>query len=111
MDSFIYKQNFRYPGEFSEWLDHPEDKDQQALQIQVTTSDGESVGFAFFGYLNEQRGGNLSCLEVFVKEEYRRKKVATRMYDLAEIHYQDSVKPYPGASKDSGLFWKKRSCS
>jgi GNAT superfamily N-acetyltransferase len=108
MNSFNFKSSLRYPGEFSEWLNHQDDCDQQILQIQVSNSEGNLVGRAFFGYLSKDRGGFLACLEIFIVEEYRRQKIATRIYDLAEAHYQDEVKPYPGGSKDAGLFWDKR---
>lgn len=60
--NFEFKIGMRYPGEFSEWLSHDEDEDQQILVIHVTSESGEKIGHAYFGYLTESRGGELSCL-------------------------------------------------
>lgn len=107
MNDLTYKHNLRYSGEFSEWLEHGTE-DQKILEVKAFDND-LCVGSAYFGYLSKNRGGHLSCLEIFVKPEYRRNGIATKIYNLAEEFYQDSCKPYPGHSKDAELFWKTRS--
>ena len=103
-----FKQNLRYPGEFSEWLSHEEDADQKILEVTVLDED-QVVAKAYFGYLSEDRGSHLACLEIFVKEDFRRQGVATKCYNLAEEHYQDTCKPYPGHSAGASHFWSSRS--
>ena len=104
---YKYNSKWTYPGRFSEWLSHDEDSDQKILEICVT--DGtDHVAKAYFGYLTESRGGRLCCLEIFVEAEFRRKGIATKIYDLAESLYYDKCEPYPGNSSDAKMFWEKR---
>lgn len=107
MNKYLYKHNLRYPGEFSEWLSHEENEDQQILE--VTVFDGETlISKAYFGYLSESRGSHLACLEIFVKENYRRQGIATACYNIAQEYYQEPCKPYPGHSEDASKFWANR---
>ena len=64
---YRYTHNYRFAGEFSEWLHHPEDeKSQEILEINAF-HDGDLIAKAFFGYLSESRGSHLACLEIFVQ--------------------------------------------
>lgn len=105
---YKYTHKFRFSGEFHEWLHHDEDEgDQKVLEVHCYLNK-KIIAKAFFGYLSESRGRHLACLEIFVKEEHRRKKIATEIYNLAEKVYFDTCKPYPGHSADAKAFWLNR---
>ena len=107
-EGYTFQLKIVAPSRFSEWLDHPEDCDQQILQVNCYDKNGVQVGQAHFGYLTKDRGGHLSGLEVSVHSSHQRKGLASAMYDLAEEHYFDEIKPYPGHSIDASKFWKNR---
>jgi len=68
---------------------------------------GEVVASAYFDY-HPDAGYNV-CWRIFVNEVYRRKGIATAMYNMAEERYGEKIVPFPGGhSRDAKRFWESR---
>ena len=77
------------------------------LLIVAKNKNGDIVAKAYFGY-HPDAGQNV-CWQIFVDEGYRRKGIATAMYNLAEERYGEKTVPFPGGhSRDARRFWEAR---
>jgi GNAT superfamily N-acetyltransferase len=84
--------------------DHPEIR--KCDYYIVAKHRGKQIGFASFGIV----GDHLMEYKVAVDPEYRRKGIASKMYDYAEKVSGVLINPKKHGirSKESELFWKNR---
>lgn len=68
---------------------------QSILELDVYVG-GLAIAHAQAGYLAPSHGSHLSMLNIVVAPDWRRKGVASALYDAVEGQYGDSVLPYPG---------------
>lgn len=97
---------------------HEEDATVYALRVTCHKIDsatdgsmtpGEEVGGILVARLNGERGYANCALASMVKEGYRRKGIATAIYDWAERLWGTTLEPYPGGlSTEAEAFWKSR---
>jgi GNAT superfamily N-acetyltransferase len=78
------------------------------LQVRVHTDEDEVGEFQFTDDMVEPHGEKLTALMSQVKESYRRKGIATKVYDWVEKITGMPVVPSPDLSYEARHFWKKR---
>lgn len=97
-----------------------EDNQDGFFRVVCVSSDGELVGHANFKFATEMNGWveivpdktHLEVCTVEIKEDHRRKGLATAMYDLIEEYTGATVLNGIGTisqTDDAKEFWKNRS--
>jgi len=76
------------------------------FNIEAYTKEGEKIGYIIFS-VNQNA---LTADKVFVDPQYRRQKVATKMYDFAQSLENDII-PSDSLMPDGQAFWQNRQSS
>lgn len=95
-----------FTASFKELKKHKYETDEDVTRIEIK-SKGKVVGYADFGYFEEE--GQDVVWRVHVDPKLRRKGIAMFMYDLIEDRLDEPLQPFPGGhSSDAQKLWNKR---